>query len=506
MHLDGRQVRCFARARTSKGRFRRSKFMEAYAPYSPVPSLRQLDCASFGGVLVHILIVLGVFVLLIGLLVLMSLWQRKIAEFQREQTILDLHDAQERGTDQPIAQHPQIDVQACIGCGTCIAACPESGVLGLVDGVARVIHGSRCIGHGHCEDACPVNAITVGLGDVSQRDDIPELTPELETTVPGMYIAGELGGFALIRIATQQGTRALEQIHQQLSPRRNDPGSADRVDVLIVGAGPAGIAASLKAVECGMSYTTIDQDDIGGTVRKYPRRKLTLTGKLELPLYGPVAQEEFLKEELIDFWEEIIARYRLQIHSGVKLLSVTGGCDHFEAQTSHGVIRSRRVLLALGRRGTPRRLGVPGEDSEKVLYQLLDAASHRGERILVVGGGDSAIEAATGLANQPGNQVTLSYRRGDFFRLKRRNEERIREYMKLGKVRVIFDSEVNSIESDAVLLTERQGEVARSTRVENDFVFVFAGGEPPYPLLRSMGVSFGGAGVGAMAPTLVPPG
>ena len=459
----------------------------------------------------NLFIVIGCFGLLVLLLLLLEQWQQKLAEKDRERVLTDIRDAEERGTDKPLAQHPQIDEQACIGCGNCIAACPEDGVLGLVDGVAKVIHGSRCIGHGRCADVCPVNAIQVGLGELAKSPNLPVLTPEFETTVPGIYVAGELGGFALIRVAVEQGVKAVDEIARDLAlAGTTKPRGGDSLDLLIVGAGPAGLAAALKAKERGLRYLLIDQDDIGGTVRKYPRRKLTLTGPLEMPLYGRVKREEFLKEELIEFWEKLIRTYELKIRTGVRLTGVERKKDAFIAQTvgaqasasqaSTGAISARRIVMALGRRGTPKKLGVPGEDLEKVLYQLLDASTFTDTHILVVGGGDSAVEAATALASQKGNVVTLSYRRANFFRLKQRNEERIQSFQAESRLKVIFNSRVRSIDGGSVTLAEGEEPKEEELTIQNDYVFVFAGGEPPYPLLRGMGVRFNGD---AAAPVLV---
>ena len=299
--------------------------------------------------------------------------------------------------------------------------------------------------------------------------------------MPRVYIAGELGGLALIRHAVVQGVQAVEAI-----ARRGPASGNGTADLLIVGAGPAGLAASLKATEAGLNYLTVDQDDIGGTVRKYPRRKLVMTQPVELPLHGRMRRSEYRKEQLIDLWEKIIRRHDVRIRTGVKFLGATYRNGVFEAETSGGPWRSRYVLLALGRRGTPRRLGVAGEEQEKVLYQLIDAADYTGQRILVVGGGDSAIEAATGLADQAGNQVTLVYRKDGFFRLKARNEQRIREYAERGRVRVLFSSRVARIRADDVVLTCPDGD----WRLNNDLTFIFAGGEPPFPLLKKVGIRF----------------
>lgn len=432
--------------------------------------------------------------LMLAVLVLLGYWQRAIEERHSRDVLAEIREAQDRGTDKPLAQHPQIDVQACIGCGSCIAACPENEVLGLVDGVARVIHGARCIGHGLCADACPVAAVTVGLGELAARPDLPVLSESLETSVRGVYVAGELGGFALIRLAVDQGVRVIRHIQRDLGAVANRE-SSQTLDVLIVGAGPAGIAATLQAKAMGLRALTIEQNDIGGTVRKYPRRKLTLTGRVELPIHGRVLQEEFLKEELIAFWEELIAKHRLRIETGVKFDGLQADGDAFLANTSRGPVRAHRIVLALGRGGTPRKLGVPGEEHEKVLYHLIDAASYVGQRLLVVGGGDSAIEAATALASQAGNEVTLSYRRERFVRLKPRNAERIEEFMKSRRLRVEFASEVQRIDAQSVTLVRRCVPGDETLEVANDFAFVCVGGEPPYALLNALGVRLGGEAI-----------
>lgn len=437
------------------------------------------------------------FVTLLALSILLNLlgrWQRRVDDYHHELILADLREAEELGTDKPIAQHPQIDEQACIGCGSCVAACPESGVLAIVGGVAKVVHGSRCIGHARCAEVCPVGAIVVGLGDTSQRTDIPQLSETLETSVPGIFIAGELGGMALIRVAVEEGRRAMANIVSQLWFDEESQSDPDLFDVLIVGSGPAGLSASLEASRSGVRFITIDQDGLGGTVRKYPRRKLTLTGPMELPRFGRVNRLEFLKEELLEFWQELVDRYELNIKEGVKLIGVGGVPDRFEVETSTGVIRTRRILLALGRRGTPRRLGVPGEDREKVLYQLVDAGTYDDEDVLVVGGGDSGIEAALAVASQPRNRVAISYRRDEFFRIKERNRQHLEEFVEAGRVQLYLGTEVEHIEEEAVTLRTRDGE---TFDLPNSFVFVCAGGEPPYPLLHSMGVEFGGRGVHA---------
>jgi len=414
---------------------------------------------------------------------LLAVWQRRIDARERSRVVDDIREARSLGADRPTTQHPNIEPLLCIGCSSCARACPERGVLELIDGIARVVRGSACIGHGLCAEACPVGAITIGLGELADRPDVPRLSNELESTVPGLFIAGELGGIALIRNAVEQGIRAVEAMARRTRAVVEGP-----PDVLVVGAGPCGLAATLKSKEAGLRCVTIDQSDVGGTVRTYPRRKLVLMRPVALPLGERLDRREYRKEELIDHWEGLLARHAVSIRSGVKLIGVERIDEGFETQTSAGPIRSRFVLLALGRRGTPRRLGVPGEESGRVFYRLIDAASFRGQQLLVVGGGDSAIEAATALASQPGNRVTISYRKPAFFRLKRRNLERCKEFVESGRLRILFSSRVERIEPDRVHLTLASG---ASEELANDQVFVFAGGEPPYPLLQSAGVGMG---------------
>jgi thioredoxin reductase/Pyruvate/2-oxoacid:ferredoxin oxidoreductase delta subunit len=390
------------------------------------------------------------------------------------------------GTDRPPTQHPQIDDVACIGCGACVDACPEGDVLAVANGRAVLVNGMRCVGHGLCAEACPVGALQVGLGDTSARTDLPLLDDGNQTSVPGLYVAGELSGFALIRNAVQQGCHVADRVAKSL--RGEGSGDGGDADLIVVGAGPAGLSAALRAREHGISVIVLDAEEAGGTILQYPRRKLVMTRPVDIPLYGRLEREQYEKEELLEIWQDIPRRFDLDLRPGHRVTGVEPVAGGLVVHVGERTLRARRVLLAMGRRGNPRRLGVPGEDLPKVAYRLLDAASYENRDVLVVGGGDSAIEAAVALAFQGSNRVALSYRRPDFVRIRARNEERIRPLLASGAIRGLFESQVTAITERAVRL-DVKGE---TVEIPNDDVFIFAGGEPPFAMMRKIGIAFGG--------------
>jgi thioredoxin reductase (NADPH) len=392
------------------------------------------------------------------------------------------------GPQQPMGAFPYIDPAVCIGCGGCVAACPEK-VLGIVGGLAVAVQGARCVGIAACAKACPVQAIEIALGDLRGRADVPWMNDRRETNVPGIFVAGELGGLALIRNAVRQGKETVQTIARELAGAdRSDPRAAEVLDLAIIGAGPAGLAAALTAVESGLRYAVFEQQlDLGGTIYNFPRRKLTHTEEVTLPLYGPLRKEEYSKEELLELFRGLLEKHRLAVQFGQRVLQVIPEAGQFHILTVSGAWRARRVLLALGRRGTPRKLGVPGEELAKVMYQVRDAEEYRGRKILCVGGGDSAVEAAMGLARQAGNRITLSYRGDSFNRVKAKNLETLEKLVRRGKISPLLGSEVLEITPDKVRLRTAEGEVT----LANDEVFVLIGGEPPFPFLRSIGVRFG---------------
>jgi thioredoxin reductase/ferredoxin len=388
----------------------------------------------------------------------------------------------------PKAQHPKIAMDSCIGCGSCVTVCPEGDVLALINGKAAIVNGHKCIGHGLCAEACPVGAITMVMAKPSAGSDLPVISEEYETNVENLFIAGELGGLALIKNAVNQGRDSIDAIARRLLLAGSNGNDRELLDVAIVGAGPAGISASLRAAEHGLKAVTLERETVGGTVSKYPRAKLVMTSPVEFPLYGRFHKTALSKEELMGFWEKVIGRTDLNIHTSEGVDAVNKESDGlFHIRTAQGEYRSRAVVLAMGRAGTPRKLGVKGEELPHVLYRLIEADHYTDNDILIVGGGDSAVEAAMGLAYQRGNRVTVSYRKGEFSRLKDRNAKRIEEQIQLGTIKVLFNSMPIEFRVGSVAI----GCDGQVRELPNDFVWIFAGGTPPTEFLRASGIAFG---------------
>lgn len=387
--------------------------------------------------------------------------------------------AKEAGLFEPPSLHPLFDPARCRGCGACVAACPEDNVIGIINGRAALIEPSQCIGHGACRASCPFGAVALVFGTEKRGIDIPHVKPNFETNVPGVFIAGELGGMGLIRNAIEQGRQAVAAIGS-----RGGTGRRDMLDLLIVGAGPAGISASLAAREQGLRCITIEQETLGGTVAHFPRGKLVMTAPATLPLVGRIKFREISKESLLEFWQRVVAEHRPEIYFEERVERIMPSADGFEVATTRGSYRTRSVLLAIGRRGTPRTLDVPGEELPKVVYRLSDAGQYRGKHVLVVGGGDSALEAAVSLAEEKAATVTLSYRGDGFMRAKMKNRQRLDQAAGSGRLKVLLSSNVLRIDAASVELEH----AAKKIQMRNDAIIVCAGGILPTRFLQSIGI------------------
>jgi thioredoxin reductase/NAD-dependent dihydropyrimidine dehydrogenase PreA subunit len=409
----------------------------------------------------------------------------------------------EKRLHEPASLHPVIDTDVCIGSLSCIRACPEGDILGVVGGAARLVHAANCIGHGRCAAECPVGAIRLVFGTSERGVDLPEVDEFFESSRPGVHVVGELGGMGLIRNAVTQGLQVAEHLHRVLAapavaaaepvaggagvPLRvpgggpPDPGA---VDVVVVGAGPAGLATASALRRAGRTVRILEQGTMGGTVAQYPRHKVVMTDPLELPYAGKLAKRLVAKEELIDFFQRLRERSGLRVEEGAKVVGIDGGDGAFRVRTAAGAtVSARKVVLACGRRGTPRKLGCPGEALPKVTYRLLDPEQYAGAKVLVVGGGDSALEAANSLCDA-GAEVAISYRGPEFGRCRPANKEGLEARAAAGKLRAVMASTVERIGEREVALRTAAG----TLDLPNDYVIVLIGGELPLEFLKQVGV------------------
>lgn len=396
---------------------------------------------------------------------------------KQNKIIADRDKAIADGLTEPASLHPVIESHLCIGCGSCVTACPEHNVLGLIHGKSHLINPTHCIGHGACKVACPVDAITLVFGTEKRGVDIPLINEDFQTNIPGIYIAGELGGMGLIRNAVEQGRQAMEHI------AKRKKGSA-QYDVIIIGAGPAGFSATLQAKKAGLNYLTLEQDNLGGTVFNFPRGKIVMTQPMNLPMVGKIKIRETTKEALLELWQDVEKKTGIKINYQENMQSITPIDSAFKVETDKGSYQTSAVLMTIGRRGTPRKLGVLGEELPKVVYRLIDPAQYRGHKVLVVGGGDSALEAAISIAEQEDSDVTISYRSKAFSRAKEKNRKQIEQAERNGKIKVLLKSNVKTIFSDHVML-DCEG---KQIKIENDAVIISAGGILPTPMLKEMGI------------------
>lgn len=399
---------------------------------------------------------------------------------QSKTTLGKIEKAKEYGFNEPVSLHPVINESICIGSSACVSACPEQDILGLVSGTVKTINASHCVGHGACFHACPVEAITLVIGTEQRGVELPHVSQSYETNISGIFIAGELGGMGLIKNAVEQGKKAMTNIIANLPNKRKA-----KYDVIIIGAGPSGISATLTAAKNKKEFLTIEQDSLGGTVFSFPRAKVIMTSPVELPLHGNIKLRETSKSELLSLWTDVLGKNKISINENEKVLEITKTEDHFEIKTNQDEYTCSKVLLTIGRRGSPRKLGVPGENKEKVYYRLLEPELIKKQNVLVIGGGDSAIETALLLAEDGSNQVTLSYRSESFKRAKPKNLEKINKAKEDNAINIIYNSTVKNIEDNSVELEINKEQILT---LENDLVYVFAGGELPNKFLEKIGV------------------
>lgn len=417
-------------------------------------------------------------------------WQRQGELRQQRAAVQERADIASVASEVTANQVPVIDLQKCLGCGTCVRQCPEEGVLQLVHGQAAVVNPAGCVGHARCVTECPAAAVTLSHAGMQERTDVPALDEDLLAIgTDGVYLVGEITARSLIRVAATQGAQVGRHI---AAHRRSHAEHGGALDAVIVGAGPGGLACALACREQGLEFVMLDQEAVvGGTVARYPRRKLVLTDDVDLPIHGSLEQREYQKEELVELWQSLATEHDLPFVGGVTFDRIEHHDDGaMTVHTDGKPMRARNVVLAVGRRGSPRRLEVPGEEQPHVAYGLQDAASYQGRSCVVVGGGDSAVEAALALAEQPATAVTLVYRKAEFFRLRSKNKQRLAAARDSGELAVMMSTDVQAIGPDHVDVAQASGGSAVAVQLRCEHVFVLAGGVPPFAQLEASGVSF----------------
>ena len=401
----------------------------------------------------------------------MMLWQLKLSrEVQASSS--------EKTASHPV---PIIDQDVCIGCSACVNAC-ETSVLQIVAGKSAVTNLAACTGAAACAEVCPTGAcqLTEGGGGAARRVEVPRIGADFETNVKGVYAVGELGGLGLIKNAVNEGQLVIERLKTRHRRREGV------LDFVIVGAGPAGLSAGLAAKEAGFQAILLEQGNFADTIRRFPNKKVVMAEPVRVPMYGSLWISDAPKETLLSVWQTIIESAGIDIHENEQVTGIARGeSDLLRVTTTRSTYEAQRVILAIGKRGTPRRLEVEGAELPKVMYSLTDAAQYQGSKILVVGGGDSAAEAALGLSAQPGNEVTLSYRKKAFERLKEKNRKSLEEAISRGRIRFLPASTLVAVRPKEVVT---QSEGGAPITIPNDHIFALIGGTSPNLLLQKFGV------------------
>ena len=411
-----------------------------------------------------------------------SLIWRERERSRTERGNSDLTELKALGEVVPANIYPKIDPIRCIGSGACVYACPEKRVLTVVNGKGVLTNPLGCIGHGACADACPVRAISLVFGTAKRGVELPQIDEVFQTNQPGVYIVGELGGMGLIRNAVSQGRQAAD--HIVAKGRR---GANDVLDAVVVGAGPAGMSATLRLMEAGLRVLSLEREAFGGSITHYPRAKVVMTGPMDFAMYGRVGKGKMLKEELLALWEDIRQKTQLQVAVGELVEKIESESDgNWIVRSTGGAFKAANVLLALGRRGSPRKLGVPGEELSKVAYRVIEPEVFRNQHVMVVGGGNAAVESAFALIDEGQcASVAMSYRKQTFLRCRQPNRKRIEAEISAGRVRAFLPTEVEQIFDDRIALRNGSGQ---PKVLQNDAVVVQVGGTAPTALLRDIGI------------------
>ncbi|MDT7541758.1 MAG: hypothetical protein QOE33_1662 [Acidobacteriota bacterium] len=421
----------------------------------------------------------------------------------------------------PRYPHPVIITERCIGCHACVEACPHD-VLAVVDGFATPIAREQCVEDTSCQVECPVSpkaCIVVNTTKAIPKRKVPARDARFETNVAGCYIVGDVSGTPLIKNAANEGADVIRHVIEDLGQSPAEPNA--QLDLVIIGAGPAGLSAAVLAAQAGLRYVAIEQDRLLATIEAYPANKYvyfkpeTMQSRGGIDVPGAGAQ----REALLETWTRTIFERGVKVNERESCKSVRRAedGDYFTIETEAGVAKeprkyiARRVVLALGNRGTPMKLGVRGEDlrvvidgraEPKVQYRLADPEAYKRRRIVVVGAGNSAIEAAVDLvARRDGDQITfrpdeetnevaLVIRSDMKNDLKFNNKMQIYDCIDSGKINVHFGTAIKEVRAGEVVLMNARTKEETAT-IKNDLVFALIGGERPTEFLKSIGIKIG---------------
>jgi thioredoxin reductase len=424
--------------------------------------------------------------------------------------------------DGPAYPHPVIFPERCIGCHACVDACPHD-VLAIVNGIATPVARDQCMEDTSCQVECPVNPKACVVVNTTKRippRKVPARDSRFQTNVPGCYIVGDVSGTPLIKNAANEGADVIRHVAEELSNGARVDGGAE-YDVAIIGVGPAGLSAAITASQMGLRYVAIEQDRVLATIEAYPANKYvffkpeTMESRGAIDVGGAGRQ----REEILDDWRGAMSATGAAVREFESCKSVkrSDEGDFFTVKTEQGdekrpaAYTARRVVLALGNRGTPMRLKVPGEElkvvrdgreEDKVKYKLTDPEAYRRRRLMVVGAGNSAIEAAVDLvARRQGdaisfrpaeetNEVTLVIRSDLKNDLKFQNKQQVYDCIDEGRIRAYFGTTIKEIrDGEVVLMNARTSE--ETATVPNDYVFAMIGGDRPTKFLESIGIKIG---------------
>ncbi|NQT92349.1 MAG: NAD(P)-binding domain-containing protein [Lentisphaerae bacterium] len=336
------------------------------------------------------------------------------------------------------------------------------------------------------------------LGSGTAESPRPALNARNESNVPDLYVIGDIAGAPVIKLAMEQGYDVIEHIASLPDAKSGEDGVHD---VIIVGAGASGLNAALRAKDRDLSCVVLEKEKIASTIENFPEAKWVYAEPDSVPPKGKLWLDGATKEDLLARWNQIVRENGLDVRPEDGVTDIVREGKHFLVKTASGQeLKGRRVVLAIGQRGNPRKLGVPGEDQEAVYHRLYAPKHYEDEDILVVGGGNSAVEAALTLSKR--NRVVLSYRRAEFARIFKDNERKLNEAVAANRVRVLLNSNVKEFGDGETVITVKEGSEAREETLPCQHTFVLVGAELPVGFLKKQGIRLEGEWTGSLWRTL----